>query len=581
MAFTVTSPALLMLLSLWPAFVLRCASGTSTQMRGALTLASSHSTQLDKRRSGTDVYYIVELLDRLKVFAQGMQASEEHRHDNELTRLQASMDLGVANADKAVFETSIQKNEESRLEMRNANTEMLSFYYTLKAQLGAQGRAPSCAYLTCGDHALCVQYDATSAGGQGAVCECRSCFAGDGYTCAPAVCTPSKYFTAQSLLLHETPAWTPEIVEMHLAIFASKHIAVVWRDKAASNRGFMMLGNASESITWGPMSTIWNEGGGYGPVVTAVSTKRLAIAFRDAEQGGIGYLTSGDVNVGSLTTTLGTPLDFARNQAQQVSVVPLSGSRAVLLYAERVLDDEGTIQEAFGGAFLFHIQPGGGIEALGTYHFAETPVARIAATALSPTSFVVAFRAMPADNEEDGPSRELSAVWMGLEGSELVVDKDLTLGIEPNRRGMWSRDVALISQNLFAYTYQSGSEEKTKLQIVRVDPETHGMEVVGPPRVIGNGATPYVKSISVPYIASTPETFTMFQRPNEVGTAKVCGVSMRGRITGCHDVKWADTRVASVAASRLGDGRLIFAFTDESGNPFFQLIDSGGAASTS
>lgn len=576
MASIVMSLSLMM-----PVFVLRCVSGTSIQMRGAMTVASSQSTQLVKQRSGTDVYYIVELLDRLKVFAQGMQASEEQRHDSELTRLQAAMDLSAANTDRAVFETSIQKNEESRLELRNANTEMLSFYYTLKAQLGAQGRAPSCAYLSCGDHALCVEYDATSAGGQGAVCECRSCFAGDGYTCQPAVCTPSRYFTAQALLLHENPTWTPEAVEMNLVIFASKHIAVVWRDKAASNRGFIMLGNASDTITWGPMSTIFNDAGGYGPVVTAVSTKRLAIAFRDSAQGGVGYLTSGAVNVGSLTTTLATPIDFARNQAQQVSLVPLSGSRAVCLYAERVLDDEGTIQQAFGGAFLFHIQSTGTIESLGTYHFAETPVARIAATALSPASFVVAFRAMPADNEVEGPSRELSAVWMGLEGSELVVDKDLTLGIEPNRRGMWSRDVALISQNLFAYTYQSGSEEKTKLAIVRVDPETHGMEVIGPPRVIGNGATPYVKSISTPYIASTPETFTMFQRPNEVGTAKVCGVSMKGRITGCHDVKWADTRVASVSAARLGDGRLMFAFTDESGTPFFQVIDSGGAASSS
>ena len=43
-----------------------------------------------------------------------------------------------------------------------------------------------------------------------------------------------------------------------------------------------------------------------------------------------------------------------------------------------------------------------------------------------------------------------------------------------------------MSQNLFAYSYYSGAEKKTKMSLVRLHPSTHQMTAVGEPTVAWN-----------------------------------------------------------------------------------------------
>jgi len=199
-------------------------------------------------------------------------------------------------------------------------------------------------------------------------------------------------------------------------------------------------------------------------------------------------------------------------------------------------------------------------------------VARITATALSPSSLVAAYRVLPEPSAAPGQaSRELSAVWMGVRGGELVVSAH-SLALEPGRVGAWARDVALVSQDLFAYSYQAGPERQTKLALVRVDPETHQMAVTSGPTVIGHGDATSVRGISLPSGPASPRTFTYFQRPSENAMAEVCNVSPDGRITDCRDVMWADTETRAASGVRLPDGRLAFAFANKAGAPFYQLL---------
>ena len=154
----------------------------------------------------------------------------------------------------------------------------------------------------------------------------------------------------------------------------------------------------------------------------------------------------------------------------------------------------------------------------------------------------------------------------------------------------WIPTEALVSQNLFAYSYYSGSERKTKMSLVHVDPASHLMTAVGDPvvalwqfqfwhasvrrvvrislnvsstvsaEVLSTGYNSLVGAVSLPAGPATPSTFTYIQPagaksiakvgPEDVDVSeyifsvssvrKVCGVSSEGRISACKDVSWAE-----------------------------------------
>merc|ERR1719382_138824 len=230
------------------------------------------------------------------------------------------------------------------------------------------------------------------------------------------------------------------------------------------------------------------------------------------------------------------------------------------------------LQAYFGGAALVKLGLRGKLRVQGKFRFARNqPVTRIAATAMSPTSLVVAYRTLPTSDELGWPSRELAVRRIEMVDEELVVDQQ-AFYVEPQHAKMWFRDVAQLTQNLFAYSYYSGKENETKTTIVRVDPLSHQMTVTGGPVVLAKGSTSYVQSIPLASGNAPPKSFTYFQHPGGNGMAEVCRISSKGVPDGCRNVRWADNSWAVVSGARLQDGRIMFVAANEAGKPFFQLL---------
>jgi len=540
--------------------------------------ANIHRKRVRRRRVGADVYYGVESLDKLKTFTVQRQSLGERRHDDEQERLLAATELATLPSDRQSLELAAQFNEESRLEARYANEEMLKFYYTMKAGMGSQGGAPSCDYLTCGEHATCSMSTGI------AVCVCSPCFAGNGLLCRPAACQPTKLLVPVNLLGHTERASDAVVAEIHLTVFAQDYVAVVFREASAGDQGFLMLGHATEgTVRWGRLQNITGVGEpAFGPVIAAFPTGRLLLAYRDADRGGDGYLMGGHAGTEAGNSVphavLRAPARFARQQAHRMALVTLATSRAVCLYSDHstTISKNVSTTHAFGAAMLLQVLNGGALAMLGKYHFADVPVTRLAAVALRPNSFVVAYRGLPVDSLPGSPSQELAAVWVQMREDELVVDTH-PIALEPDKVEMTDRDVSQVSQHMFAYSYQSVSEKKTKVAIIRVDPVSHRMSVTGGPLTIANGYTKYVQSVSSPFAPASPHTLTYVQHSQGLGvqpnaTAKSCRVSPAGRVTDCKEVGWAGNEASVGSAARLPDGQLLFVFADGAGAPFYQLF---------
>lgn len=528
------------------------------------------ATGAGTQAAAVDVYYVAKMLDKLKVDTKKEHLRMKKRMKNEDERLQGAIRRARNANDTRRLQEALAYTKESKMENEVATVEMFQFYHTMRAMFGSATTAPGCRFLACGDHASC---DNSTGRAQ---CKCDECFEGDGFVCRPTGCSGPTLFSAQTLTGRDKNlGGTADIAELHLTIVGrGQQIAVALRDSSQGDRGFLTLGRVKgaevEWETWQPFS----EGSpAFGPVLVGLPNGRLLVAFRDKDRDGVGYLVSVSTAPGPSGTTVGEPQALARNQAQRVALVPLAGSRAACLYSERVPAQDGYAEHAFGGAALLHVQAAGALEIMGKYHFVDDlPVARIQATAMTATSFVVAYRVMPTEGASSGePSRELAMKWAEMKDDELVVDGH-PLYLEPERSGMWARGLALVSANLVAYSYESGSEKKTKMVVIKVDPSTHQMSVTGGPQQLTKGDTKYVQAIDLPSGAMSPRTFTYFQRPGEKAAAEVCRVSPAGRIADCKEVLWGDVEMRSVSGKRLPDGRLAFAFADKEGKPYYQLV---------
>eukprot|EP00421_Protoceratium_reticulatum_P009778 CAMPEP_0168357808 /NCGR_PEP_ID=MMETSP0228-20121227/784_1 /TAXON_ID=133427 /ORGANISM="Protoceratium reticulatum, Strain CCCM 535 (=CCMP 1889)" /LENGTH=594 /DNA_ID=CAMNT_0008370351 /DNA_START=127 /DNA_END=1909 /DNA_ORIENTATION=- len=512
-----------------------------------------------------DVYYTAEMLDKLQVYLENTHSSTEQRFKAELGRLMAAAERTQrGSSDHNALDAALQFSRQDRQESEAATLELLEFYYTARAMMGSHSTAPDCRFLACGPDAECVSRNGR------ARCECRACFAGDGFTCRPRPCDAATDFTAKPLL-GRVPAGYPLVprsepgaaVELHLALLSPQHLAVAVRDASAGDAGRLIVGRVvGAGVTWGAWQGFADKA--FGPALAGLPGGRLLAAYRDSDQGGVLRAQAARLNAtDGLSLVLGGPRPLARSQAQRAALVPLAASRVVCLFAE----------SASAGAAVLRVRPDGALSVEAATGFAEgLRVAQLAAAPLSPTSLVVGYRALPdplATSRQ--ASRELSAVWMGLQDNELVIDPH-PIAIEPGLVGMLARDVAVVAENMFAYSYESGRERLTKLVIVRVDPVTHKMSVVGGPRVIGRGETTYVQGISMASGPLTPTTFTYFQHPRDNGMAEVCHVSPRGEVARCSDVMWSDSELKVVSGSRLPDGRLAFASANMDGALFYQLL---------
>jgi hypothetical protein len=521
-----------------------------------------------KKRAGADVYYVAESLDRLKFATAKQQLAAEERYRLENLRLMAATTQAQLPADRSLLETTVQVTAESQMEEMNAFKALYNMYYTLKANFGSVNTAPSCELMTCGEHARCVSVDGV------ATCQCKPCFAGNGFMCKPSSCSPTNRATAQPIapFLKKIPA----MEDISVAVFQQDRIVAAFRDKKQNNGGFLLVGKAREAdIEWGQMQPISSKKDlkVYSPQIIATATGRIVVVFRDGVSDATGYLVGGYIVNGNGTdagnrAVMLEPTGFVKSQTEAASLVALASYRVVCLYAH----PEGPNEQAYGGAIFLQLLKGGSLSILGKYRFAEHKVTNIRAVALRPTSFVVAYRdPPPEDGSTQSYSRELSVIWMSMQDDELMVDPH-PIVLEPNQKDMGVRDVSLVSENLFSYSYQSRGDSKTKLAIVRVDPDSHRMQVTDDTKVVAEGETPFVKSISLPFLSLAPHTLTYLQHPNRNSVAETCRITPKGKISDCQELPWANTHVSDVTATRLGDGRLVFVFADEKQDPYYQML---------
>jgi hypothetical protein len=520
-----------------------------------------------RRREGADVYYVAEALDKLKVNTTRQQHDAELRYGLEQERLRAAMEQASLPADRSLLETTVQETEENKMEEVDAFKAMYNMYYTMKAAFGAAATAPSCEFLTCGEHGRCVS------DGVAASCECKPCFEGNGFICKPASCSPTKRFTAQPMTLFMKKV--PLMEDISVSVFQKNRVAIAFRDKAQMNKGFLMLGTAEEAdIKWGEMQSFSGKRKAYNPKIIVMPTGRIVVQFRDAPKDGTGYLVGGRINETNASQAIMLkPVGFVKGQAEPAALVQLATSRVVCLYSH----PKGAKEQAYGGALFLQVIHGGSLSIIGKYRFADHLVSNIAAVSMRPTSFAVAFRDPPLpDAASNAPSRELSVVWMSMQDEELVVDPH-PIVLEPKSKDMGVRDLAMVSENLIALSYQSNADKKTKMAIVKVDPDTHRMKQLGESVVLASGDTPFVKSISTPFMSLAPHTLTYLQHPRKSSVAETCRISARGNIANCQELPWSNTQVSTVAAARLGDGRLVFIFADRKLAPYYQMLGAPGS----
>jgi hypothetical protein len=521
-------------------------------------------------------------MDMFKVFIQSQQSYIQGRYDRELQRLLAAVSHAPSGpGGRGVLALALNYSQHERMQSEAAIQETQRFYHTLSGMLGSRSAAPSCGLLACGPSAECK----AAAGARGYRCYCKVGFEGDGFACKSVEVIAAALLTAQPImgmrLSREVP---PDVRDIHIAVLSPVLIAVVLRDASLGNQGYLVPGRVTETqVVWAPWQNFTAANtSAFSPVVAGLPNKEFLIAYRDQDTGGAGYLVGGHLDL--TEAGIGEPILLSREQSQRMVLVPMDKNNMVCLYAGRPQNDLAAwgernedLQAYFGGAALVKVGLRGQLQLLGKFRFArDEPVTRIAATAMSPTSLVVAYRTLPTSDELGWPSRELAMRRIEMVDEELVVDQQ-PFYVEPQHAKMWFRDVAQLTQNLFAYSYYSGKENETKMTIVRVDPLSHQMTVAGGPVVLAKGSSSYVQSIPLASGNAPPKSFTYFQHPGGNGMAEVCRISSKGVPDGCRNVRWADNSWAVVSGARLQDGRLMFVAANEAGKPFFQLLTASDA----
>lgn len=507
-----------------------------------------------------DVYYVSELLDRLRQVTIRKRQLSNQRHALEMQRLQTAIALASTNEDKEALEQAAEGNEELHLESKNAFNEMENFANTLKQMMGAKGTTSQCRDLTCGEHAYCKMTPE-----DGAMCLCDEGYEGDGFLCRGGS-TP----TAHLLVPGDAKAF-----DIDLAVFnGAKNLACVYRDAASA--GFLTLGTTSPvTVTWSPPLLISKHGGSnqvgnytkmVEPVVAGLPSGRLGIAYRDeAEEGAAkGFLVGAEVTP-SGAVTFGAPLQFALNQAKGMSILPLPQNHVAVFFSDQKLDNSGNVTAGFGSVGLFNVGDGGNVTLAGKFRFAEFPVSQIRATLLSDGEFVIAYRHV---QDEPGVEKEESSVIYGsFFDGEIVLDPH-PLSMEPNQDGVLARDLMLVSLNTFAYGYYLSKTQEVKVSLVEVDPLTHMMKKVNT-ETVSHGFTPFVKGISLAFAPKEPRSYFYFKNGAQ-SIASSCATPEG--LSQCKNSTWAEFDAQSAAAVSIGDSRVVMAFTDELHAPHFQLL---------
>jgi len=457
----------------------------------------------------------------------------------------------------------------SLVETKKIFKSITMFSNSLETALGAAYEgSKGCADITCGPHATCTT---TTLGGE---CVCDEGYIGNGQNChAPEIFLPNK-------LLHDggVDGSAAKVAELHVAVFMGAKVVCVWRDVTNKNVGRVMLAHTPPgNVIWASPEKFSGGSKAFSPQVVGFPTNRIAIVYRDEDKEGVGWIRGGEIGVSrvrgaDLHITWGEPQSFCRNQAHKIAVVNLPRSRLAAFYSDHIPATATKEEEAFGNSVMADVDGMGGVRIIGKFRFTDDAVVRLEATLLSPTQFIVACRASKSVNEMDTSDimrQEAMAVYGEMDDDDLLFDPQ-HLNIEPEKEQVWARSVGLVGKNEFAYAYQMGEKRRTKIAVVKVDPESHKMTVVDGPVVLHKGFSPYVKLINLAYAPTDPHTLVYYQ-PKNKDLINICRFK-DGKITRCEDFPWVAQELSSVSAINLGGGRVLFMFANLQGIGYWQVM---------
>jgi hypothetical protein len=344
-----------------------------------------------------------------------------------------------------------------------------------------------------------------------------------------------------------------------------------------------MFGQAGlDGIAWGDPVKFSNESQAFGvSLVEMLEGNNFAISFRDQNQGGTGLLLSGQYDPDSGSVTFSPAVAYARHQAQNVALLSMPHAKVAVVFSEHEIYDSQQLRsgQMYGSAVLAQVEANHAPQILRKHRFFGGPVARLSATRLSPSDFVVAYRG-GAEATNKHQKQEAAYMLAGMRGAELLFDPH-PISLEPDMTQIWSRSLSLVDEGIVSYTYHSGREEVTKQALLRLNPSTRKLEVAHGPEVVAEGFTPYVGSVStslvqrssnVSKLRSEPRLLTYFAGVEGfTGRGRFCHVSS-GMPEGCVEMPLTEMAVTSAVSSEVGDGRALLVFTDTRGIPHYKMI---------
>lgn len=550
-----------------------------------ISQAVQHATA---RHTSASTYYVSDVADRFTAVLQQMRARDAHQSlstAQDEARLRGLIMHAPTLQDKDLAELAIEAQEESRLERENAEGAVASFVANLRQMNGDEAGAHSCSELACGDLGYC---DA-SGGQEGSVCRCRAGYQGNGF-----VCHPPTVLVQHPLIQTAAGALPAQVADLHVSLLRGNNVAVAFRDMSRRDIGFVVIGAARDGgMRWNRPTVISNRTAAFSPVLVELKGdhSNLAVAYRTKDRGGDGMLACGRQIKGRVF--FGPPQIYARYQAQLVSLLALPKSRVAVLFAEHQPRTSGDF-DMFGASLLAELEPGSegappaSPKLLGKYRFAEGPVSRISVAALSPLSFVIAYRAGQGQTEAAvSSSREATVSVAELWGPELVFTTH-PVSLEPTQDHIWARSVVGLGNNAFAYTYHSGNEQLTKQAVLRLDKTTHRLVMIQEPVVLSRGFTPFISTVSTVQNSEEHESASQLEllqgqehrlftflgsSKGAKGQGKICRV-LQGRTTlgDCKDAGLSSGQVFSVASTLLGDGRAFLLTADAKGLASYALV---------
>jgi len=519
-----------------------------------------------------NMQYLQRTLEKFQAFASKSRAAVEERHKAEEARLTEAIGQSKDQGTILALQQSVTSNAESLLETRRVYNNMVNFAGSMGGFLNqATTKGSSCELTKCGLHASCTD---TSVGAQ---CVCNEGYVGTGNDCS----APPE-FMPHHLLFEGSGQQQTQARDIHVSLFGKDNIAVVFVDESRGGMGRTVVGNVREAgmaVLAPPDAFTISGSQAFSPVVAGTSSKRILIAWRDANTKGLCWMRAASMGTSSVrgaeqTLHFGEPVNFCRSQNHKMAVISLPGDRVALLYPDHVKATATATAESFGNAMLLDVGDKGALTTLGSFRFADSAVCRLEVTKLTPKTFIVAARGAPAVDEMDSAihtNQEAMAVFGEMSGDDLAFDPN-PVNIEPKGTNVWARGISLIAPSTFAYAYQRGTDMKMMMAVVHVNETTHRMKVVHEPTKIGDGFSPYVSMLSVPYTASDPHTLTYYEGKTN-SMVNVCSYDpVKYTVKQCEDFSWVQGKVKSVSGVHLGGGKSFMVFAPESGAPYYGVF---------